>query len=162
LIGLPPDDLNAALGHVAMLVQHIARIFKIELPFELHACQPVTYFNLGGKEKLLLWLDPKDVVGRGLGRFVTALGLLNFCITWIATIIMAEHEMLSDWNGLYNFWLLFQWKPEYKPRCPSVSLTTIMQETFHSWNLHTGDGLNAFIPHDRLEHWMHSHLSRIS
>lgn len=157
---LPPDDMNGVLGHVSMLTVHFAKVFDIELPFELVPCRPLTFFKLSAKENLMLYLDPRDTLGRGIAKFVTALGLLNFSLAWLASILLPA-ELVHQWNGLENLWSILQWQPEYKMKAPKVSLGNVLRETMHCWNLQTGDGVASAVPIDRLERIMHRNLTQL-
>lgn len=157
---LPPDDLNALLGHIAQITVHLSRVFQVRLPLELVPCSPVPYFKLGGAEEtLLLWMDPQDTTGRGVDRFVTALGLLNYCITWLASVVLAEPH---HWNGLANLDMLLAWTPApYAPPSPlRCAVAEVVRETFYSWNVHTGDGVRSAIPFPRLADLISFNLAR--
>lgn len=157
---LSPDDMNGVLGHLALLTVHLGKVFGVELPFDLIPCRPLTYFKLSTKEHLMLYLDPNDTLGRGVAKFVTALGLFNFTLAWLASVLLPA-EKVHLWNGPENLWAILHWNPAYEMTPPKASLEVALRETIHCWNLHTGDGVTAAIPIDRLERILHRNITNI-
>lgn len=158
---MAPDDLNAVLGHVAQITVHMSRIFGVVLPFDLFPNLPITYFRHGpdSNDRLLLWMDSSDTTGHTINRFVTAVALLNFCITWLASAVLPV-DTVHSWNGLESFWLIINnWSPDKQLHRPCGSLAQVLRETMYTWNLHTGDNATPAISLERLSIIMQSRLA---
>lgn len=156
---MAPDDLNAVLGHVAQITLHMSRIFGVGLPFDLVPNMPITYIRVGSEtnDRILLWMNSQDPTGRTVGKFVTAVALLNFCITGLASAVLPA-DSIDSWNGMRNFWAIVNgWTADMTLHRPTASLVQVIRETVYSWNLHTGDNVIPCITLERLTSIMRLH-----
>ncbi len=131
--------------------------YEVDFPFKLVPCHPVSYFKLGPTDKLLLWINPKTSISQGIARFVTALGLLNFNIAWLSQMIGVSLDIESPLGQLVA---ILEWKGPLKLQKPSCSLSEVLKDAIHQWNIHTGDGVSVAIPFERLNRIMQSNLTR--
>jgi hypothetical protein len=158
---MAPDDLNAVLGHIAQITVHVSRIFGVVLPFDLIPNLPITHIRHGpnSNDCLLLWMDLSDTTGHTINRFVTAVALLNFCIAWLASVVLPA-DTVHSWNGLENFWhIIDNWSPGHQLHRPSSSLAQVLRETMYTWNLHTGGNATLSISLEKLTIIMQSRLA---
>lgn len=178
---LPPDDLNAVLGHISQIIIYIANTFEIHLPFELVTCRPITYFRLVSTSsswhgtKLALWLNPKDTGSREMSSFVTSIALLAYNVAWSqwslgVGISPENHQNTSeansvDFNLVKSLWSILGLRSSDLPivrRRPSLnacSLDKALSINFEIWNAFSGDNLSPALSSQRLKILLEENLS---